>query len=629
MSVDRKLLQSYVDQISRNMTDMGYTLQFTCGVSKEATEIILPQCVKKSCTWFVDKKKSPCLDCADSIQNDPLILPLLLLFESQLANLCHHLKPIFDISISNKVPMKFKLGNKLESLLALEYLLTCQYPGGSILQEIRLASIEIKNSSKRTIHICQSLLDSMPRIYRLFLTLPRYHEEIVWPGELKSEKNNRDNVYINLGNSRSLTQLSVHGGINSLTMESMFGATPPVTGLKIWDPSFEYHQMRKFLSNLKGLTTLVLIGNDEIQSHRDVVGTCLDSILQNKVRTLVLEPDKYVHVITIRPFLSTVRMLYVSNLRNKQFRELSATLFDEGKRQLHNFKKKRSKTALPCRYLRIINTSEGISTGSVRLLAKSFKYLRLSVLNLRNTKISVDGFKLIAASLHYLECLFEINMSDNEILSASQAICKSISSLLKLQKVLLRHAGLNDQGISELGRSLQHLGTVKILNLSWNRVDSFSMSALCQGIRKSKCLQELTLKNCGLTDEYIAMLPYESMAKVTHLNLCGKTLFQGYSATGAASILRSLKYLKRLKYLEIPNHLHFHRRKHQTKAFNTDDEVNFLSECYSRCLPGDKSSCATLRLERKDIRAIRDYVERLELLSILPFNNTSTDQLEL
>ena len=654
--------------------------------------MILPHIVQESSNLLAHRLrnnkhiwplKKLCLDCSDFELDNLWIPPLLLLFEeTKTPQLCKYLEPLFLIATILERDLmtfhfEFKLGRNIEALLALKYYIDCQIktPEYNALKKMTSVSIDFTNVTKRTIDISQHLLHCMIKIrdlqvhfqgketFNLSYDIRCMHKMIKDPlsnpsfelNELVTSDNHQpfmaptyieeieENICLNLGKLHSLKRLLPTGSLDNLNIDCTGGNAPRnlnVTDLTHRNATFKINMMKKFFEHLPKLTTLSMLGSAKNKTAK-VINNLLLPLASQNMEKLVITNHR-ISANSIRPLLSTLKVLHLESLDNTECNELFNTLFKVGKMKLRDFKRKRSSTPLTCRHLRLNCTSEEITTGVVRLLAKAFRYLpRLTILNLRRAQLTEGGLKLIATALRSLTNLKEINLSKNMIVDASEDICKSLSTVPELENVLLRETYLNEKGISELGKSLHHLQSVTILNITRNFVD-VAMSDLCAGIQMLSCLQELNLNNCELTDECVAMLPFKCLATLTHLYLGGVysaqqcTIFilrgdreiewrgrnQSYTPKGVRTMLDNLHYLRNLTCLQLLNHevqkctfLTFLGESEEEPGEEWKENESFLKTCYNHCLPEDiyPSRRATLSItKREHIDAIIAFINAQE-----------------
>ena len=638
---DAAKFETIVNEITAsNVKDLHYLIQFCCGLSSRAAEIILPHVVEVTINSFRKSKSHPCLDSSVS-STDPWISCLLLLAESKTEQLCKYVQPLFQ-----RKPLWIKIGDHRELFPALDYFIQCQVnmvKAGSecILGNIPAAKITVKRIVRSVSHLLYNLLQSLPKLYSLDIEFPEpgKHGFCTYYGGI--------GMYVSyLEHLKHLTLRAPDNlGLYRDILENM--RIPNITHLTLECRNFStcMDNMRGRISTMQNLThfSLVGIGEDEpLSTEPDfrqkmlswtfgkrhviikplpfVADNFLNCIRSEKFRNLSIT-NYHVSPFYLRRLLPRLNTLHLENLAVKDGKELFHVLHDESKKAA---KMPGAKSSLPLKHLRLNAMTSQVSVGSVRLLLNAFRFLRhLTILNLRESQITEEGFKLMAKAFRYLSKLRELNLSNNRIASASKEICATLQQLPLLEKLFLRRANLDQKGLTALSASLHHLKNMKMLSLHGNHIGS-AMAGLSPAIQSCENLQELNLSDSELTDTGLSQLPYEHLKNLSCLFISGRTMVrhdedtdtdadqsvrpknvmsegisQCYGPPGVKTLFKNLHHLQKLTTLEMTYNGSWHR-----------NDV-FLEECCRNCLMKPETSSYVnykkLTLKREQIEAVIEF----------------------
>ncbi|XP_072027795.1 uncharacterized protein [Amphiura filiformis] len=377
--------------------------------------------------------------------------------------------------------------------------------------------------------------------------------------------------------------------------------------------------MRRFLSQLVNLRNVSLRRetSTKLEDQENVAASqLLNCLVSKKLRSICIA-HYHVPGKSLRPLLPKLLTLHCEYLDGNASEELLSVLYETSRKRFSEFSSGRSQSPLQCKQLRLHH----LSVKSVRLLAKAFRYMpRLAVLNLSNSGISEANFKIIAIALPTLKSLNELNFSNNSVKEASALVAKGIAQLPRLEKLLLR-SFFNDEGMRELSSSLHHLPKLKLLKLNYNPASS-AMPLISSALQKFKCIEELNLRNTGLSDEGLICLPFQHMPNLVLLDIGGesyaeklrieKTFFvdvdydsaffgnhsnnQIYTPEGLRAVFTNLYHLQKLTCLKI---------MYDESWIKEND---FWQRCYKQCLSDCEDFVETLVLERKQIESVSDFV---------------------
>ncbi|XP_072028933.1 NLR family CARD domain-containing protein 4-like isoform X2 [Amphiura filiformis] len=612
--------KGFLDLITgSNIIDMSCLIQYCCGLSAEAADMIIPHCVDLLLRCFPKSDLHPCLDCT-VCSNDPWILCLLLLAESQSENLCKHLRPLFQ-----RKPFWIKLGENKEYLPALDFFINCQKTLGdeSILCDITAAKITVKRLSIIVKSVLHNLLQNVSKLYSLDLELPFNSFYVT------------KMVGIDITRLIRLKHLILRGEYTDIFSRLY---TPNVTHLTIACKCLRVENLRKYLYKMKKISHFSLIGEGSdlpIPYLRAKMSKLLPFWADNVLNWLKSKELRNLSIVNynvspyyLRQHLSILNTLHLELLAVKDAKEVISVLYDEARKASKISTKDKKKSPLPLKHLRLNSMTSEVSVGSVRLLINAFKYLpHLTVLNLRESQITEDGFILIGNGLFHLSKLKELNLSNNRIGRATKDICENLLQLPWLEKLLLRRVSLEKEGIAILSISLNNLKKLQVLNLHGNHIGN-AMTKLCPSIQSCEHLRELNLNDSELSDNGISQLPFKHMKNLTTLLISGKHMIrsyddntdddgtnipkwaegvmsagvsQCYGPRGIKTLFENLHHLQKLAYLEI---------KYNGRWNRNDD---FLEMCCKNSLVNfEKFQHMHLRklsFKRKEIDAIIAFVD--------------------
>ncbi|XP_072028576.1 uncharacterized protein [Amphiura filiformis] len=611
--------RSFLDLITgSNIKDMCCLMQYCCGLSAKAAEMIIPHCVDTILRCYPKSDLHPCLDFTVS-STDPWILCLLLLAESRSETLCKHTKPLFQ-----RRPFWIKLGENKDYLPALDFFINCQKTLGDdgILCDIETAKITVKILATNVHSVLINLLQNVPKLYSLDLELPVGTLKMRIGGSISRLKHLKHLILRGPGGYTEIFRCLYTPNITHLTLACTNGRADKLRGYLhkmtkishfslVGDGEFDWPNMRRFDDHWSKIKVLPFFA--------DNVLSCLKS---KELRNLSIV-NYNISPYYLRPHLSILNTLHLELLAVKDAKEVISVLYDEARKASKISTKHKQKSPLPLKHLRLNSMTSEVSVGSVRLLINAFKYLpHLTVLNLRESQITEDGFMLLGKGLYHLSKLKELNLSNNRIGRATKDICENLLQLPWLEKLLLRRVSLEKEGIAILSISLNNLKKLQVLNLHGNHIGN-AMVKLCPSIQSCEHLRELNLNDSELSDNGISKLPFKHMKNLTTLLISGKHMMrtyddnnddngadipkwaegvsQCYGPRGIKTLFENLHHLQKLANLEIK----------YNGGWNRNDD--FLQMCCNNCLVDfEKFQHMHLRklsLKRKEIDAIIAFVD--------------------
>uniref|UniRef100_A0A8C1PL52 NACHT domain-containing protein n=1 Tax=Cyprinus carpio TaxID=7962 RepID=A0A8C1PL52_CYPCA len=170
---------------------------------------------------------------------------------------------------------------------------------------------------------------------------------------------------------------------------------------------------------------------------------------------------------------------------------------------------------------------------SVKLLSDVLQnpHCKLEKLWLYNCGVTDEGCAALASALRSNPShLRELDLSVNKLGDS----VKLLSDVLrnphcKLEKLWLSLCGVTDEGCAALASALRsNPSHLRELSLSWNKLESSSLTLLCAVLEDPHCkLEKLWLYNCGVKDEGCAALASALRSNPSHLrelDLSGNSL---------------------------------------------------------------------------------------------------------
>ena len=652
-----------------NIDDMMVLMQFCCGLSIEASEIILPFVSHLYSKKIQKLGKSACLYCGDSITYRCPWDPCLLLlgeahYESKpkCEHLYTHLLPLFRVnSIRICFRYPFYHSSNEELMPVLVYFLKFLKRNKILLDSITDARIDLDayRVCDLTAEIFQGFLYCVPNLDTLKMTRKGKYFKFLESKDIGTELKNTKCIGKSIGQLSNLKMLRFEGRgdfTNILEVLSQCKQLKFESNLK----GFMLGPCSKF--NLKSLTTMLSkltnLGSFTLSRYRKytsrkslyvcvhderyVASALLKCLAPRTMRQVIIEQNE-IPARSLGPLIPTLCRLDIRYFLTSESRDIFAILYKIGREQSDNCQQ------LPCMFLKLSDwipsrsfrkrTDYEISivTEAVAIFVDTFVFLQnLRVLNLRASAITEKGFVLIGRELHRLKCLQELNLSNNEVGKSSEddshvgeawkEICRSLEKLPHIRKLILWDTLLGPGEMSLLGNALPHLPNLELLNLCWNDIEG-SVVNLCKGFDKLKILKEVNLTSSNLTDRDISTLPFHSMNEVTQLFVSepefgivkSKTLIEmekGKKDYHMIRVNRKDYYHYGPKGVQtLFTHLQYMKKLTQLEVMFIDEWKKtsmFLKQCYEQCaLEKAKSTrdSTILVLKQEQIRAIVEYVQ--------------------
>ncbi|XP_056114757.1 NACHT, LRR and PYD domains-containing protein 12-like isoform X2 [Rhinichthys klamathensis goyatoka] len=174
-------------------------------------------------------------------------------------------------------------------------------------------------------------------------------------------------------------------------------------------------------------------------------------------------------------------------------------------------------------HLRELDLSWNKIGKSVNLLSDVLQnpHCKLESLWLWDCGVTDEGFADLTSALRSNpEHLRELDLSFNKIGKSVNLLSDVLQNPhCKLEKLWLRDCGVTDEGFADLASALRsNPSHLRQLDLSGNKIGSSGVTLICAVLEDTHCkLEQLWLKDCGVTDEGCADLASALRSNPSHL----------------------------------------------------------------------------------------------------------------
>ena len=551
--IDREKFGMFLTKVtSSNIDEVTFMMQFCCGLSVEAGEIILSHFVSvlNSTTY----PYNTILDCSLSASNNPWTPALLLFCESKEPILQRHLQSLFEIS-----SIKVTLGNHGERLSALDYFLDCRLTTSDMSQrmfsKLYTVDLSLEVLSSSTLQIGAKFLACTPNVHSLQLT---------FPSNISAQCPSCDNLTKSIVNKQELKQLTL--GVRGLsdyaallesfnkTMTSFVNLTVFVLSCSILNVPL----LMTFLSRTTNLKTFSLhwsSGSSLIQNHPGAVSsdTKIKGILQC-LKQLTLDGSA-----DFTPFIMAL-LANKANCVNLKSLTLSCTTFCvmtmkrflfqlrnlrmfclEGQRKFHGRKSR-------YRLLDSEHVADMLLNALVSTQLRSLSIIQYHVSGKSLQPLLSRLFALHLENLH--------NLQWDEILSALYDTSKKRFREFRTGKVSVsfqcKHLQLHKisvDSVSLLAKAFHYMPRLTVLNLSdlGLEIRDEGYKLIAHALPCLKSLQEL-----NLSKNYAGEASTEIAKCLTKLPKLEKLLMKGvFNDEGIIELGKSFHHLPKIRILKL------------------------------------------------------------------------------
>ena len=158
--------------------------------------------------------------------------------------------------------------------------------------------------------------------------------------------------------------------------------------------------------------------------------------------------------------------------------------------------------------------------------AETFAYILAFMKDFRLLKLDIEAsaeiVKTIAKSLNRLTNLQSLDLSQTELRDAILDLCNSLKSLSNLRELVLANTSLEESHSSLIGKTLHHLPSLRILDLTGNKIVS-AMHDICKGLQNCR-IKYLLLNDTCIDDAGLCQLHFRQLKDLQIFNIATKQL---------------------------------------------------------------------------------------------------------
>ena len=576
--------QDFLNKIhASNYRDMEVMLRFACARSTTAAEFIIQRVSALSHTWMADCFKQQHLDkyiarqsfttsCnIGSSYSDPWYLPLILLHESQVGDLCHSLVQLFKIeTIHIAVPEKHD-----ELLISLNFFLASYLE----MSATNIDGNQTKNVNMRLLScpsLCLQMLSSVLQFMHNIESVSIHTiSDLSWD-TVKSFAIHRC-ILKGIGRLHALENVDFASATRTGKISGIIELfcrceqiTKQIKRLKLSLRKECIQYICNLLQQSISVRSIDFELFDETLKNRDL-SQVFGAVSCGKLTSISLRSTrnlKPLHISLLQPFILNMQTIHLDRcLNSSNFQEMCLQI----KEHICNMKSEgEGNCCLPYQELTLKNIP--ITQDAAETFAGILTFMKdLRLLKLHNV-IDPADVKTIAKSLHRLTNLQSLDLSHTKICDATVDLCNSLKSLSNLGELLLSDASLEEPHSSLIGKTLQYLPALRALDLSDNKIGP-AMRNICEGLRHCR-IKNLMLEATYIDDEGLGQLPFRELNHLETLHICTNISTDKpvlYGPEGIENLFQNLHFMPSLKYIEISYHDAWH------------DVSLFLKECYNAC----------------------------------------------
>ena len=618
----RERFQDILNRVhASNYYGMEIMLRFACATSTTAAELIIPRISALSHSLMIDCLKQQDMDkyvarykfkssqCGiGSVESDPWYLPLILLHESQVGDLCKSLVQLFQIeNIDINIFKDDELLNSLNFFLA-SYLsmsavdIDCN--------QTKHVKVELYSCSNLCLQMLSSVLQFMRNIESVTIRVNMC--EFSWD-TVKSFAMHRC-ILDGIGRLHALKNVDFTGSASrhiSGILE-LFCRCEQITKnikqvrLRLLKESIQH--ACNLLQQATSLRSLDLTCFRRLDLNNDDLSQIFGAVSSTKFTSISISSngDLQLPISLLQPFLFNLQQINLcACLDSSNFQEMCLQI----KMHVCHLKSEgECSRFLPYQELTLEDIP--ITEDAAETFAYISTFMRdLRLLTLR-LSLHVLGesvvIKTIAKSLHQLTNLQSLDLSETKICDAVVDLCNSLKSLSNLSKLLLANASLEESHLSLIGKTLQYLPALRTLDLSNNRIGP-AMHEICEGLQHCR-IKHLVLHDTCIDDAGLYQLPFRQLEDLEIFGIASDAMILAepqmlFGPKGVEHLFQNLHFMPNLKHVYVMYQEAWH------------NESLFLKECHYVCSfeivvgMAHELSPQSAKLMPHSIRQIKEFVE--------------------